>query len=53
MEHRYCCNGEHNASEEKKSVTLIFKRAELLYDASNYSFVEADILPQDEEHTKH
>lgn len=53
MEHRYCCNGEHNASEKKKSVTLIFKRAELLYDVSNYSFVEADILPQDEEHTKH
>lgn len=32
---------------------LSFKRCELLYDAANYSFVEADILPEDSEHARH
>lgn len=35
-----------------KSVTLTFKRSELLYDAANYSFVEGDIM-QDDEHARH
>lgn len=35
------------------SATLIFKRAELLYDAENYSFVEGDILNEDDEHSRH
>lgn len=34
-------------------VTLTFKRKELLYDAENYSFVEGDIMPVDEEHSRH
>lgn len=37
----YCCGKE----DKTKNVTLTFKRAELIYDASNYSFVEADIMP--------
>lgn len=36
-----------------KRASLFFKRAELLYDATNYSFVEGDILPADEEHVRH
>ena len=47
------CQNQNIAEKSNKLVTLTFKRAELLYDASNYSFVEADIMPQDEEHTKH
>lgn len=39
--------------ERKKHVTLTFRRAELIYDASNYSFVEADIIPADDEHKRH
>lgn len=35
------------------SATLTFKRAELLYDAENYSFVEGDILNEDDEHSRH
>lgn len=48
-----CCQNQNTSEKRNKLVTLTFKRAELLYDASNYSFVEADIMPQDEEHTKH
>lgn len=40
-------------SEQKRTATLRFKRAELLYDVSNYAYVEADILPEDAEHSKH
>lgn len=47
-----CCK-QYAAEQQKKVVTLTFKRKELLYDASNYSFVEADIMPQDTEHAKH
>jgi hypothetical protein len=32
---------------------LIFKRAELLYDVENYSFVEGDIINAEDEHAKH
>lgn len=44
----YCCN-----ETPVRTVTLSFKRAELLYDVSNYAFVEGDILPEDSEHGKH
>lgn len=46
------CN-KASSSSDNRIVTLKFKRSELLYDVSNYSFVEADILPQDAEHVKH
>ena len=46
----YCCNKQET---ERKEATLSFKRAELLYDAGNYSFVEADIMPIDDEHRRH
>jgi hypothetical protein len=44
-----CCGSK----EKKKYVVLTFKRAELIYDVSNYSFVEADILPEGEECRRH
>ena len=47
-----CCK-QYESEQQKKVVILTFKRKELLYDASNYSFVEADIMPQDTEHAKH
>ncbi len=46
----YCC--EHK-QEQAKPVTLLFKRAELLYDAENYSYVEGDIMKTDNEHARH
>lgn len=36
-----------------KTVTLTFFRSELVYDCENYSFVEADIMQEEEEHAKH
>lgn len=36
-----------------KSVTLTFKRPELLYDVENYSFVEGDIMRADDAHARH
>lgn len=36
-----------------KTVTLTFYRSELVYDCENYSFVEADIMQEQEEHSKH
>lgn len=47
---RHCCQ----YSEPKtKSAKLVFRRAELLYDVENYSFVEGDIMQEDDEHAKH
>ncbi len=45
----YCGGGQ----PQTKSVTLTFKRSELVYDAENYSFVEGDIMKTDDEHTRH
>ena len=36
-----------------KTVTLTFFRSELVYDCENYSFVEADIMQEEEQHAKH
>ena len=44
-----CCNSQ----QQTKPVGLTFKRSELLYDATNYSFVEGDIMKADEEHARH
>lgn len=44
----YCCK-----ARQTKSVTLTFKRSELLYDVENYSFVEGDIMETDNEHARH
>ncbi len=39
--------------QETKDVTLTFKRAELLYDASNYSYVLAEHIPEGDECRRH
>lgn len=46
----YLCGDSRQPS---RAVTLTFKRAELLYDAENYSFVEGDIMKADDEHARH
>lgn len=46
----YCCGG---GRPQTQTVTLIFKRSELVYDAENYSFVEGDIMKTDDEHDRH
>lgn len=44
-----CCDSQ----EKKKEATLTFKRAELIYDASNCSYVEGDIIPEGDECRRH
>lgn len=44
-----CCRRE----PVTKDATLTFRRKELLYDAANYSFVEADIIPEGDECRRH
>lgn len=40
--------------QPRKTARLTFKREELVYDASNYSFVEGELLPEVEsEHLRH
>lgn len=39
--------------DRHKIVTLNFFRRELIYDCENYSFVEGDIMQEEEEHAKH
>lgn len=36
-----------------KTVTLTFKRSELLYDVQNYAYVEGDIMTPPNEHVQH
>ena len=36
-----------------KNITISFLRLELLYDISNYSFIEGDIMDVDDEHKRH
>lgn len=36
-----------------KNITLTFCRKNLLYDIENYAFVEGDIMPADNENTRH
>lgn len=45
----YCCGKE----DKKKNVVLTFKRAELIYDAGNYSFVVGEIIPEGDECRRH
>ena len=45
----YCCGKVPG----HKEVTLTFRRGELVYDAGNYSFVEADIMPEGDECRRH
>lgn len=46
----YCCGRNER---QTRSVTLTFKRSELIYDAENYSFVEGDIMKADDDHARH
>ncbi|QJR55522.1 hypothetical protein GN309_12350 [Phocaeicola dorei] len=45
----YCCR----KLQQTKTVTLTFKRSELLYDVENCSFVEGDIMETENEHARH
>lgn len=44
-----CCN----QSKPTHEVTLAFKREEILYDVKNYCYIEGDIVPEGEEHSRH
>ena len=36
-----------------KQAALVFSRSQLLYDIKNIAFVEADVMPAEEEHQRH
>ena len=42
-----------NLSHRTKTVTLTFKRDQLLYDIGNYAYVEGDIMHTEDEHDRH
>lgn len=46
----YCCDGKR---ERKRHVLLVFRRAELLYDAENCSYVEGDLMEEGDGHPRH
>jgi hypothetical protein len=47
------CQCSANSSDAKHKVTLLFDREALLYDIANVSYVEGDVMPTDDAHTKH
>lgn len=46
-------NCSTGSTAQTKQVTLTFYRQELLYDVRNYSFVEGDIMKEDDAHARH
>lgn len=42
-----------NKECKKKTVTLAFRRDQLLYDIRNYAFVEGEIMGEDAQHAQH
>ena len=42
-----------NKKCKKKTVTLAFRRDQLLYDIRNYAFVEGEIMGEDAQHAQH
>lgn len=55
---RFCqclvCNGNTQDSEaDNRTVTLLFKREELLYDIETIGYVEGDVLKTENPHDKH
>ena len=49
----YRCGCGNNGSANKRTLTLIFKREELLYDIKNIAYVEADVLGDQADHSLH
>lgn len=45
-----CCK---YARQPTRTVSLVFKRGQLLYDIGNYAFVEGDIMPTKDDHERH
>ena len=45
-----CCCKE---KEGTKAVRLTFLRKELLYDAQNYAYIEADVMGEEKQHAQH
>lgn len=49
-ENRYNSTG---LTARTKTVKLLFKRSELLYDIKNYAYVEGDVMQVNTEHDRH
>lgn len=47
------CNGNSGAQEEKRAVTLRFRRENLDYSIKNYAYIESHVLRDDAECSKH
>lgn len=48
----YCCKYREDEAE-RQTVTLTFKREQLLYDIKNYAYIESYIMPAESEEAKH
>ncbi len=46
------CNSQGGAVETRV-VRLTFKRKEILYDAQNYAYIEADVMGEEKQHAQH
>ena len=49
-EDRYISTG---LTKRTKTVKLLFKRSELLYDIKNYAYVEGDVMGEEKQHAQH
>jgi len=45
-----CYNSDAGDSKATKNVTLVFHRAQLLYDIKNYAYIEGHVWGEENQH---
>ena len=53
LERQLSTNAKEGSETYSKQATLVFSRSQLLYDIKNIAYVEADVMPAEEEHQRH
>ena len=48
-----CYNNDGRNTRETKNVTLVFHRAQLLYDIKNYAYIEGHVWGEENQHAQH
>ena len=48
-----CYNSDAGDSKVTKNVTLVFHRAQLLYDIKNYAYIEGHVWGEENQHAQH
>lgn len=48
-----CYNSDAGDSKATKNVTLVFHRAQLLYDIKNYAYIEGHVWGEENQHAQH